>query len=168
MAISFVSHMFLSALVHKNARSLWNDKLDEFPSKTKYKNLYQLMVDTITHLQIIIIGIGCVLFFDKYLSIPLLMVVCLFIIAAIGLSKYTKFELLASPLKEPKLVFKLLSDIGFAIIFVFIIVEYFINSEMNFLYTLLSLILSRIILRNIQQLFIKHRRLFDDYYKSSY
>lgn len=165
LTISFLCHMVLPTLVHKNTSFLWPNKKSIFPSRTKYRNLYQLMVDSITHLLIIFFGLFCVLLLDMYLFVPLVVAVIFFIVAAIRLAKHTKNILLATPLKDPKLVFKLISDIGFSITFIFIIVEYFLNDNMNFLFTLLSLIMSRIILRNIQQLFVKHRRLFDEHYQ---
>ncbi|MFC1546020.1 hypothetical protein ACFL4I_01200, partial [Pseudomonadota bacterium] len=56
MVISFVCHIFLKYFVHRKAESSWGIKKDEFPDRLKYQNLYQSMVDTITHLFIIVVG----------------------------------------------------------------------------------------------------------------
>jgi len=164
VCVSLTCHFFLAVFIHKSAKLLWASKSTEFPSRTKYRYLYQMLVDTITHVLIIIVGLVSVLFLDKYLSIPVVVVVFSCVAASIWLSSYTKENVLASPLKDPRLVFKLFTDIGFSLTFVFIILEYYFDSNMNFLYTLLAVLMTRIIYRNIQQLFIKHRRLFEDYY----
>jgi len=162
--VSLVCHLVLTMLIHKSAKLLWASNSTEFPSRTKYKNLYQVMVDTITHVLIITVGLVSVLFLDKYLSIPVVTVIVICVAASIWLSGYTKENVLASPLKDSRLVFKLLADLGFSLTFVFIIIEYYFDSNMDFLSTLFAVLMSRIIFRNIQQLFIKHRRLFEDYY----
>jgi hypothetical protein len=113
---------------------------------------------------IISLGLIGVLFLDVYLFLPVFVTLVIFIIVGILLSKYKKNDLLSNPLKNPKFIFKFIRDFGFSLTFLFIIIEYYSNINMNFLFSLMSVLLSRIILINMQQLFIKHRGLFDDYY----
>jgi hypothetical protein len=163
--VSLMCHLVLAVFMHKSAKLLWAaSNSTEFPSRTKYQNLYQVMVDTITHVLIITAGLVSVLFLDKYLFIPIVIIIVSCVVASKWLSGYTKENILASPLKNPRLVFKLLADLGFSLTFVFIIIEYYFDSNINLLYTLLAVLMSRIIFRNILQLFVKHRKLFEDYY----
>jgi len=164
MFLSLLCHMFLAFYVHKTSHTIWVGKKIDFPSKTKYKNLCQTMVDTVTHILIVVFGLASILFLDEYLAVPSFIILFLISIVSIWLSKNTKKELLAAPLKSPKFIFKIMSDIGFSLSFLFIFIEYYHNSNMNFLYTLLAVLITRIVLRNMQQLFVKHRQLFDDYY----
>ncbi len=166
MFLSLACHIFLKISVYRSAKSMWEKKKDIFSSRTKYRNLFQVMVDTITHLVIIVVGCACVLYLDKYLAIPVLITLFFFIVSSKLLARHTKNELSSAPLKSPALVYKVISETGFALTFLSIIAEYYFNTDMNFLFTLLALLMSRVILRNIQQLFIKHRRLLDDYYRA--
>jgi len=150
--------------MYKKSYTAWLDKNNEFPSRTKYRGLYYVMLDTVTHVLIIFLGLIGVLFLDVYLFLPVFITLVIFIIVGILLSKYKKNDLLSNPLKNPKFIFKIIRDVGFSLTFIFIIIEYYSNINMNFLFSLMSVLLSRIILTNMQQLFNKHRRLFDDYY----
>ncbi|ORU92531.1 MAG: hypothetical protein A6F70_03165 [Cycloclasticus sp. symbiont of Bathymodiolus heckerae] len=164
MLVSFVCHVVLAVLIHHSARQLWKVNKTKFPSIVAYKNLYQQLVDTITHILIIIVGLAVVLLLDKYLSMPIVIVIVNCIAASIWLSRYTKREIRVSPLKKPKLVFKLFSDIGFSLTFICIIIEYYLNKDMNVLFTLLAVLISKIVFSNIQQLFLKQRILFVKHY----
>ena len=164
MAISMACQIVLSLFMYKKSYTAWLDKNNEFPSRTKYRGLYYVMLDTVTHVLIIFLGLIGVLFLDVYLFLPVFITLVIFIIVGILLSKYKKNDLLSNPLKNPKFIFKIIRDVGFSLTFIFIIIEYYSNINMNFLFSLMSVLLSRIILTNMQQLFNKHRRLFDDYY----
>ena len=164
---STICHIFLLTVVKRNSEMLWGHKNIEFPSSKMYLKFYQLIVETITHLIIIVVGVFCVIFFDKYLSVPLIVIIFSSFLASIWLANDSKRSLPDSPLKSPKVVFQLLAEIGFSLTLVLIVIEYYLNSDMDFLYTLLAVLISRIIFRNIQQLFIKHTRLFKDYYLPS-
>lgn len=165
MFVSLACHMFLAVSVHSSVKLLWENKVDKFTSKVKYKNLYQLMVETITHILIIIAGLVCVLFLDKYLTIPIIAVIFTCIWASLWLARHPVRNLLTSPFRDSRMVFKLLADIGFSMTFVFILIEYYFVNDMVFLYTLLAVLISRILYRNVQELFIKHNRLYQDYYR---
>lgn len=167
MFVSMICSLLLSVLVHRKSHDLWLTKSDEFSSRTKYKNIYFLMLDSVTHIIIILLGLMCIIFLDAYLFMPILIALISFILISIVLSKYTKNHLLSKPSMDPKFMFKLVSDVGFALVFLFIVIEYYSNTSMNFLFTVLAVFLSRIVLRNMQQLFVKHRRLFDDHYSQT-
>lgn len=158
--VSLVCHVILTMFVHHSARQSWIKNRMIFPNRGLHQRLYQQMVDTITHSLIIIIGLIGVFLLDKYLSLPIVIVIVNCILASVWLSRYTKKELRMSPLKRPKLVFKLLTDFGFSLTFVFIIVEYYNNEDMQVLFTLFAVLLSKILFSNIQQLFVKQRLLF--------
>ena len=152
--ISLVCHVILTMFVHHSARQSWIENRVKFPKRGLHQRLYQQTVDTITHCLIIVLGLVGVFFLDRYLSLPIIIVIINCIIASVWLSHYTKKELRVSPLKRPKLIFKLLTDMGFSLTFIFIIVEYYHNDEMQVLFTLLSVLISKILFSNIQQLFV--------------
>lgn len=164
MVVSMACQIVLSLLMHKRSYIAWLDRNNEFPSRTKYRNLYYIMLDTVTHVLIIFLGLIGILFLDAYLFPPVFITLVVFLIVSTLLSKYKKNDLLSSPLKNPKFVFRIVRDAGFSLTFLFIVFEYYSNINMNFLFSLMSVLLSRIIFINMQQLFIKHRGLFDEYY----
>jgi len=158
--VSLVCHVVLTMFVHHGAKQSWINNKVEFPQRGLHQRLYQQMVDTITHSLIIIIGLVAVFLLDKYLFLPIVIVIINCILVSVWVSSYTQEELRASPLKRPKLIFKLLTDIGFSLTFVFIIVEYYHNEDMQVIFTLFAVLISKILFSNIQQLFMKQRLLY--------
>jgi hypothetical protein len=164
MLVSLSSHILLTILIHKSVKQSWVNNSVEFPSRAQYQNLYQSIVDNTTQLLIIVVGSIVVLILDKYLFIPIIFVIFTCVAVSSCLSRYSKSDLHSSSLKKTRLIFKLCADLGFLLTFMFIILEYYFNEDLNVLFTLLAVLISRIIFSRIQQLFIKQSTIFENFY----
>ena len=163
IALSTTCLYLLITSVARTSFVLWKTSIIRFPSRTKYRNLYHFVIDILTHITIIVIGAIFIGLLDIFLLIPVLITLAIFILYWTRVSGYSNKYFFSSPIMDPKVFFRLISELGFFLTFVFIIIEYY-NYDINPLYSLLVIITSRVVYRHMNYFFIKNWRIYIDTY----